>query len=56
MITIDQARKIEPELKNFTDEEILAVLGDMYGLSQLAFEKWIIKRGSKNPDRSLLNS
>ena len=40
MISIDQARNIEPELKNLSDEEVLEVIKDMYGLGQLAFEKW----------------
>ena len=40
MLSIEQARKIEPELKNFSDQEVLEVLNDMYGIGELAFEKW----------------
>lgn len=41
MLTVDQARKIEPTLEKLSDEQILDILSDMYGLSQLAYEKWI---------------
>jgi hypothetical protein len=41
MISIDRCRKIEPELQNLTDEEILEILEDYYGINQLAYEKWI---------------
>ncbi len=44
MFSIEQCRKIEPEFKDLTDEEILEVLNDMYGLGQLAYEKWIRER------------
>jgi hypothetical protein len=40
MISVFQARKIQPELNYLSDEEVLDVLKDMYGLGQLAFEKW----------------
>lgn len=54
MISAEQARKIEPALESLTDEQILGILNDMYGLSQLAFEKWATeKSGSKHPTRVL---
>jgi len=57
MLSIEQARKIEPELQSLTDEEVLDILNDMYGLGQLAFEKWAKeKAGSKNPQWVLPNS
>lgn len=40
MLSIEQARKIEPELSNLSDEDVLEVLKDMYGLGELAYEKW----------------
>lgn len=54
MLTIAQARKIEPMLEKLSDEQILDILEDMYGLSQLAYEKWTRgKTSSKNPTRVL---
>lgn len=54
MIQIEQARKIEPALEKLSDGQILDILNDMYGLSQLAYEKWMMnKNGSKNPTRVL---
>lgn len=50
MLTVDQARKIEPALEKLSDEQILGILSDMYGLSQLAFEKWVKEKSdSKFP-------
>lgn len=40
MITIAQARKIDPEVETLSDEELIELLNDIYGLGQLAFEKW----------------
>jgi hypothetical protein len=44
MLSVEQARKIEPDFEYLTDEEILEVLNDMYGFGQLAYEKWIKER------------
>lgn len=49
MLSIEQARKIEPELNNLEDEEALEVIKDMHGLIELAFDKWIKEHDSKNP-------
>ncbi len=48
MLTVEQCRKIEPQLANLTDEEVLEVLNDMYGLGQLAYEKWQKERFQKS--------
>jgi hypothetical protein len=48
MISVDQARAIDPELKDLSDEEVLEVINDMYGLGQLAFEKWQKERFQKS--------
>ena len=57
MLSIDQARKLEPELAYLSDEEVLEILNDQYGLARLSFEKWVKgKADSKNPDRLLPNS
>ncbi len=42
MLSIEQARKIDPELNNLPDEEVFDILKDLYGFGQLAYEKWII--------------
>ena len=55
MLSIEQARKIEPDLENLTDSEVLELISDMYGLGQLAYDKWLKMRGSKYPDRVLHN-
>ena len=50
MITIEQARKIDPSLDDLTDEQLRGVLAELYELGQLAFETWLKeKRGSKFP-------
>jgi hypothetical protein len=48
MITVAQARKIEPELNSLTDEEVLGVINELYGFGQLAFEKWQKERFQKS--------
>jgi len=48
MLTIEQCRKIEPELKDLADEEVLDILNDMYSLGGLAFEKWQKERFQKS--------
>lgn len=40
MLSIEQVRKIEPELESLSDEEVFELLEDMYGIGHLAFEKW----------------
>jgi len=57
MLTLEQCRKIEPKLNGLPDEEVLDIVKDMYGLGQLAFEKWVKEKGvSKNPEWVLPNS
>lgn len=49
MLSVKQCRKIEPDLGILTDEEVLEVLNDMYGLGQLAYEKWVRERAVPKP-------
>lgn len=49
MISIEQARKIDPELACLSDEELSALLRDMYETTDLAFDLWWMENGSKNP-------
>jgi len=51
MLSIDKCRKIDPSLNDdHSDEEIQAVLTELYELGQLAFESWRAgKGGSKFP-------
>ena len=53
MLTIEQCRKIQPELEDLSDEEVLELVEDMRGLAQLAFEKCNKENGSNNPIRVL---
>jgi hypothetical protein len=48
MLSVEQARKIEPELEDLKDEEVLEVLNDFYGFGQLSFEKWQKERFQKS--------
>jgi hypothetical protein len=40
LISVEQARKIDPSLNDLSDEELQAVLNEQYELGQLAFECW----------------
>lgn len=54
MITLEQCRKIEPDLEKLSDEEVTKIRNLMYGLGQLIYETWDEERsGSKNPLGSL---
>jgi hypothetical protein len=44
MMSLEQARRAQPELVLLEDEEALEVLNDTYGLVQLAFEKWLTEK------------
>ncbi len=55
MISVQQARKIDPELKDLTDEEIQAVIKDLYDLGSLALECWVATKSSKFPKGLLSN-
>ena len=57
MLTLEECRKIDPELSNLSDAEVLEVVENMRGFAQLAFEKWLReKTGSKYLTRVLPNS
>lgn len=47
MITLDQIRKLEPTLKDASDEDVAVIREYLYGLGQLAFDTWTVKNGSK---------
>lgn len=56
MLSIEKLRKIEPEFKDLTDEEIEAIARELYDSAEFAFDVWWDKSGSKNPLGSLNNS
>ena len=57
MISLDECRKIQPELADLPDEEVSKIRELLYGLGQLVFETWNEeKSGSKNPLGSLTDS
>jgi hypothetical protein len=49
MISIEQARKIDPELATLSEEELIALLRDMYETADLASDIWCMEKCSKNP-------
>ena len=49
MISLDRMRELEPSLKNASDEEVAEIRERLYGLAQLAYERWIDENGSKIP-------
>jgi hypothetical protein len=50
MLTLEQCRQIDPELKKLSDEELTKVREALYKLGQIIFDDWITeKRGSKYP-------
>lgn len=56
MITITELRKIDPELSNVSDEELIEVRDELYEIGQSAFDMfWKKKYGSKNPVGLLLD-
>jgi hypothetical protein len=40
VLSVEQARKIDPSLNDLFDEELQAVLDEQYELGQLAYECW----------------
>lgn len=49
MISLDQIRKLEPGLKNASDEEVAQIRERLYEMAQLSFESWMDENGSKIP-------
>lgn len=40
MLSLEQCRRIDPDLASVPDEEIQAALGQLYEMAELAFEVW----------------
>jgi len=40
MISLDECRKLEPDLMKLSDEEVTKIRNLMYGLGQLIYETW----------------
>jgi hypothetical protein len=55
MISVQQVRKTHPEFNDLTDEEMQAVLKDLYDLGSLALECWVATKSSKFPKGLLSN-
>lgn len=56
MLSVDQARKVDPSLESVPDDELERVLGALYGLAGVMFDDWVenggylgIGGGSKSP-------
>ncbi len=51
MLSPEECRRIDPSLKDLSDEELEAVLKALYGLGRLAFDLWSEGRDadSRNP-------
>lgn len=50
MLSLEQCRKIDPELAGISDADVLALRDDFYILGGLAIERWSReKNGSRNP-------
>lgn len=50
MLSIEQLRRIDPDLTDLTDEELLNICDQCYALGQLIFDSWLEARqenGSK---------
>ena len=54
MLSLEDIRKIDPELSDVSDAELEEVLATLYELGRLAYDvQQIEKSGSKNPVGSL---
>jgi hypothetical protein len=52
MLTLEQYRQIDPELRKLSDEELIKVRAALYELGQIIFDDWLRhkqKSGSKYP-------
>ena len=50
MLSVEQLRKIDPDLAHLSDDEVLRVRNTFYELGQIMYEDWEAQRGgSKNP-------
>lgn len=49
MLSLEQCRKIDPNLEKLSDEEVVLIRENLYEGAQLALESWVKKNsGSKN--------
>ncbi len=56
MLTPEQCRQLDPELKGLSDEELTRVRDALYKLGQIIFDDWLAEtRGSKYPVGVLRN-
>jgi hypothetical protein len=46
MITLSHLRKIEPALASLSDDEVVLLREDLYGLAELALEIYELEHGS----------
>ena len=51
MISLEDLRKIDPDLKNMSDERLFEVRAKLYALGQLAFDSW----DKNQPTRDLVS-
>lgn len=49
MLSVEQLRKIDPDLNKLSDEEVLQVRDIFYDLGQIIYEDYSKKEDSKNP-------
>lgn len=57
MLSVEELKKIDPDLAGLTDAELEEVRAELYAVGQLAFDVWWTEEsGSKNPVGSLPNS
>lgn len=51
MLSLKQCKKIDPALKDLSDEELQKILAALYELGSITFDIWARRRGSKNPEK-----
>jgi len=57
MFSTEKCRQIDSSLKNFSDEEIIGIMENLYGIARLALEDYTRKKSdSKNPEWLLSNN
>ena len=44
MITVEQARNIDPKLNHLSDKELQEAIDSMYTVAQIAFDSWVKKQ------------
>lgn len=56
MLTLEQCRKLAPELADLSDDKLLEIRDTLYQLAQLALDSWFETQGSKSRTWSLPDS